>query len=85
MFVGTYKNIQENTHTSQTTIAKVMKKLQKQEFLKKIQNGLWQVSPNIMMKGNENKKQLLLSYFRTDESNKNNLNGSLKPNGFQEE
>lgn len=83
MFVGTYKTIQKNTHTSETTIAKVMKKLQKQEFLKKIQNGLWQVSPNIMMKGNENKKQLLLSYFRTDESNKNNLNGSLKTNGFQ--
>ena len=35
--------------------------------LVKIQNGLWQVSPNIMMKGNE-KKQLLLSYFNTDES-----------------
>lgn len=71
MFVGTYKTIQKNTHTSETTIAKVMKRLQKQQFLKKIQNGLWQVSPNIMMKGNENKKQLLLSYFRTDESNKN--------------
>lgn len=84
MFVGTYKTIKKNTHASETTIAKVMRKLQKQEFLKKIQNGLWQVSPNIMMKGNENKKQLLLSYFRTDESNKNNLNGSLKPNGFQE-
>ena len=72
MFVGTYKTIQKNTHTSETTIAKVMKELQKQQFLKKIQNGLWQVSPNIIMKGNENKKQLLLSYFRTDESNKNN-------------
>ena len=53
----------ENTKASETTIAKVMKKLQEQKFLKKIQNGLWQVSPNIMMKGNENKKQLLLSYF----------------------
>ncbi len=71
MFVGTYKTIQKNTHTSETTIAKVMKKLQEQQFLKKIQNGLWQVSPNIIMKGNENKKQLLLSYFRADESNKN--------------
>ncbi len=52
-----------------------MKKLQKQKFLVKIQNGLWQVSPNIMMKGNENKKRLLLSYFNTDESvNKTNEN-----------
>lgn len=68
MFIGTYKTIQKNTHTSEATIAKVMKKLQKQKFLVKIQNGLWQVSPNIMMKGNENKKRLLLSYFNTDES-----------------
>lgn len=66
MFVGTYKAIKENTKTSETTIAKVMKKLQEQKFLKKIQNGLWQVSPNIMMKGDENKKQLLLSYFCAD-------------------
>lgn len=63
MFIGTYKTIRENTKASETTIAKVMKKLQEQKFLKKIQNGLWQVSPNILMKGNENKKQLLLSYF----------------------
>ena len=63
MFIGTYKTIRENTKASETTIAKVMKKLQEQKFLKKIQNGLWQGSPNIMMKGNENKKQLLLSYF----------------------
>ena len=42
------------------------------DFLPVLGNGLWQVSPNIMMKGNENKKQLLLSYFRADESNKNN-------------
>lgn len=63
MFIGTYKTIRKNTKASETTIAKVIKKLQEQKFLKKIQNGLWQVSPNIMMKGNENKRQLLLSYF----------------------
>lgn len=52
-----------------------MKKLQQQKFLVKIQNGLWQVSPNIMMKGNENKKRLLLNYFNIDESdNKTNEN-----------
>lgn len=50
MFIGTYKTIKENTKASETTIAKVMNKLQEQKFLKKIQNGLWQVSQNIMMK-----------------------------------
>ena len=63
MYIGTYKTIRKNTKASETTIAKVIKKLQEQKFLKKIQNGLWQVSPNIMMKENENKRQLLLSYF----------------------
>ena len=60
---STNKTIRKNTKASETTIAKVIKKLQEQKFLKKIQNGLWQVSPNIMMKENENKRQLLLSYF----------------------
>ncbi len=50
MFIGTYKTIRKNTKASETTIANFMKKLQEQKFLKKIQNGLWQVSPNIMMK-----------------------------------
>lgn len=63
MFIGTYKTIRENTKASETTIAKVMKKLQEQKFLKKIQNGLWQVSPNIMMKGNENKKVIIVKLF----------------------
>ena len=40
-----------------------MKKLQEKNFIKKIQNGVWQISADIMMKGNEHKKQLLLNYY----------------------
>ena len=42
---------------------KVMKKLQDSNFIKKVQNGVYQVSPLIMMKGSEHKKQLLLNYY----------------------
>lgn len=44
-----------------------MKKLQANNFIKKVQNGLWQVNPNILMKGNDTKRQILLSYYESDE------------------
>ena len=40
-----------------------MKKLQENNFITKVQNGVWQVSPNIMLKGSEHKKRLLLNYY----------------------
>lgn len=62
-FVGTYKKIAKEASVSEPTIAKIMKKLQEKEFITKIQNGVWQVSPHIMMKGSEHKKSLLLNYY----------------------
>ena len=44
-----------------------MKKLQAHGFVKKVQNGLWFVNPNVLMKGNDQKRQILLSYFQADE------------------
>ena len=44
-----------------------MKKLQVNNFIKKVQNGVWFVNPNIIMKGNDHKRQILLSYFENDE------------------
>ena len=44
-----------------------MKKLQANNFIKKVQNGVWFVNPNIIMKGNDHKRQILLSYFENDE------------------
>jgi len=62
-FIGTYSKIQEATGVSRPTVAKIMTKLQENKFVTKVQNGVWQVNPNIMMKGNDNKKQMLLSYY----------------------
>lgn len=66
-FIGTYKTISENTGCSSRTIAKIMKKLQSNNFVKKIQNGVWFVNPNILMKGNDTKRQILLSYYESEE------------------
>ena len=66
-FMGTYKKISKDVNVSQPTISTIMKKLQANNFIKKVQNGVWFVNPNIIMKGNDHKRQILLSYFENDE------------------
>lgn len=63
LFIGTWKKIEENLKISHGTVSAVFKKLQEAKFLLKIQNGVWQVSPHIMLKGNDHKKKLLIEYF----------------------
>ena len=65
-FIGTYTKIQNEIGVARGTIATVMTKLQDQGFIKKVQNGVWQISPQIMMKGSEHKKQMLLSYYNDE-------------------
>ena len=48
-FIGTYKKISKDTGCSSTTIARIMKKLQENNFIKKVQNGVWLVNPNILI------------------------------------
>ena len=67
LFIGTYKKIAQDVGCSETTISKIMKKLQDHNFVKKIQNGLWFVNPDLLMKGGEHKRQMLLSYYQSDE------------------
>lgn len=67
IFLGTYKKIAKDCQVSSATIAKIMKKLQEANFIKKVQNGAWLVNPNILMRGNDNKRQILLSYFESEE------------------
>lgn len=65
-FIGTYKKIANDVDVSEATIAKIMKKLQLNNFIKKVQNGVWLVNPNILMKGNDTKRQVLLSYYQNE-------------------
>lgn len=67
MFIGTYTKIAQDVGVSRPTIATIMKKLQENNFIKKVQSGLWLVNPNILMKGNDTKRQILLSYYESEE------------------
>nr|APG79822.1 putative plasmid replication protein [uncultured bacterium] len=68
-YIGTFRKTAEGSGVSLDTTRRVIKKLQEQKdgsgipFLKKVQNGVYQVSPNIMMKGSDHKKSLLLNYY----------------------
>ena len=63
IFLGTYKKIAKDVGVSEPTIAKIIKKLQAHNFIRKVQSGAWRVNPNIIMKGNDTKRQLLLNYY----------------------
>ncbi len=66
-FIGTYAKIAKDVGVCRQTIATIMKKLQENNFVKKVQNGVWLVNPNILMKGNDTKRQILLSYYESEE------------------
>lgn len=67
-YIGTYRKTADGAEVSLDTATKVMRKLQENNFIKKVQNGVYQISPLIMMKGSEHKKSLLLNYY-ADEKN----------------
>lgn len=66
MFIGTYRSISEDVGVGLSTVTRIMKKLQENNFIKKMHNGVYIVNPNIMMKGNDTKRQILLSYYEED-------------------
>lgn len=65
-YIGTYRGTAAGAGVATETVRKAMKKLIEGNFIRKIQNGVYQVSPHLMTKGNEYKKHLLLSYFTDD-------------------
>ena len=67
VFLGSYTKIEKDVGVCRQTVAKIMAKLQDKGFIKKIQSGAWLVNPNILMRGGEHKRQILLSYYKSDE------------------
>lgn len=66
MFIGTYRSISNDANVALSTVTRIMKKLQENNFIMKKQNGVYLVNPNIMMKGNDHKRQMLLSYYEEE-------------------
>lgn len=67
LFIGSYAKIAKDLGVSRTTVYTIFKKLQANHFVRRVQNGVWMVNPDILMKGNGNKRQILLSYYRSEE------------------
>ena len=87
-FIGTYKHISKEVGVSEPTIAKIMKKLQSNNFIKKVQNGVWLVNPNILMKGNDNESEEPISEIsmsRTKRTPLPNPNSQQQPQSNLEE
>ena len=49
-FIGTYSKISKDVNVSRPTISTIMKKLQANNFIKKIQNGVWLVDSDFIEK-----------------------------------
>lgn len=75
-FIGTYRSLEKSVGVSYDTVRRTITLLQGKGFLKKVSNGVYQVSPTIMMKGSEHKKSLLLNYFN-DQQQEPQLDGQM--------
>ncbi|MGG0741169.1 replication/maintenance protein RepL [Niallia taxi] len=62
-FIGSQRDIAKECGVSLDTVSRIMRKLQENGFVKQIKRSVYQISPNIMMKGSEHKKSLLLNYY----------------------
>jgi predicted transcriptional regulator len=65
LFIGTHKRIAADVGVSPRTVNTILNKLKDNGSIKRVQNGVWAVNPNIMMKDNDRKRQILLSYYET--------------------
>lgn len=63
LFIGTYDKIVEGAKCSRQTVAAAMKKLQEKNFIRKKQNGVWMVNPDVLVKGGDSKQAGLLSEY----------------------
>lgn len=66
-FIGTFRKLVQEVGVSYDTVRRTMKTLQEKNLIKKYANGVYQISPEIMIKGNENKKRLLINYYNGTE------------------
>lgn len=84
LYIGTLRDTVERTKISYGTVAAIFKKMQEVDMIVKQQNGLYKVKPNLLMKGDDNKKQrLVIEYEKIKREEKKNDQsddtGSVEP------
>ena len=70
MIITTYRKISKELNISLQTVTDTMKILQESNFIKRVQNGVYMINPDIIVKGNSNKRQrLLIEYVKIGKDN----------------
>lgn len=69
-FTATYQSIMKDVGCCRQTVASTLGKLKDNNFMRKVQTGIWLVNPDIMVKGNDRKRNMLLSEYRAVKSEK---------------
>lgn len=65
LYIGTIRKTVEMTGISLGTVSAIFKKMQEVDMIVKQSNGVYKVKPNLLMKGDDNKKQrLVIEYER---------------------
>lgn len=62
LFIGSFRDIANNSNVSLSTVTTIMKKLQENQFITKVKNNVYAVNPKILMKGRANKQHILINY-----------------------
>lgn len=67
-FLGIKKQIAKGCGVSEKTVYSVLAKLQQVDFMKRKSNGVYLINPKFVIKGNENKRQMIINYYKNEES-----------------
>lgn len=69
-YIGTYQKITQEIKVSYQTVAFMFKKMQENNLITKLQNGVYKINPSIMVKGTDSKRQkLVVEYENIKKSN----------------
>lgn len=60
---ATMKEISEATGVSMKTVSRVMKKMQEHDYLHKVRNGKWRLSPRIICNGKHSIGMATINYY----------------------
>lgn len=68
-YIGTYRKTADDAGVSYQTVAIIVPKMVEAKMITKVQNGVYKVNPQLIMKGNDQKqRRLVVSYQNTENS-----------------
>lgn len=71
-YIGTYRKTAQDAKVSYQTVAIIFQKMIDAKIITKVQNGVYKVNPQLVMKGDRQKqKRLVIQYQDAERENKN--------------